>query len=126
MLRIAQKVRSFARRSLSSLGLRPPSAFAWPKTANTSEGDARYIFGGASFQALKSAASRRRRSLLDFHGFPERTAAQSLRAVIDHDRHEFREGLLELREQLLALAVQVGEGVVDSQRSAIRFHWGCG
>ena len=58
MLRIAQKVRSFARRSLSSLGLRPPSAFAWPKTANTSDGDARYICGGALFQALKSAASR--------------------------------------------------------------------
>ena len=38
MLRIAQKVSSFASRSLSSSGLRPPSARAWPSTAKTSEG----------------------------------------------------------------------------------------
>ena len=48
----------------------------------------------------------------DFHGFPKRPAAQGLRAVIDQGRHEFLEGLLQLREQLPALAVEVSEGVV--------------
>src|ERR1700757_583209 len=51
VLRIAQKLRSFAKRSLSSSGLRLPSALAWPRTANTSDGGARYICRGAPFHA---------------------------------------------------------------------------